>query len=172
MRVACSALALAGVVSLCPAVAAAQTVLTLSDVLTKAREQAPQIVSARLALAESRGRVTGASVRSSNPEIEFAAGDRRNDSRSTDLDVGLSQRFEATGSRSARIAGANARLAEATAGADETTRVVLRDVARAFYEALFAAERIRLFATPRSWRKPYSMPQIGGTAPATFRCST
>ena len=45
------------------------------------------------------------------------------------------------------MAGANARLAEATAGADETTRAVLRDVARAFYEAVFAAERIRLFTT-------------------------
>ena len=148
MRVACSALALAGVVSMSPAHAGAQTVLTLSDVLTKAREQAPQIVSARLALAESLGRVSGASVRlASNPEIDVAVGDRRGDSRSTDLDVGVSQRFEPSGLRSARMAGANARLAEATAGADETTRAVLRDVARAFYEAVFAAERIRLFAT-------------------------
>ena len=80
MRVACSALALAGVVSMCPAHAGAQTVLTLSDVLTKAREQAPQIVSARLALAESLGRVSGASVRlASNPEIDVA--DRRSTGR-------------------------------------------------------------------------------------------
>ena len=49
MRVACTALALAGVVSICPVRAGAQTVLTLTDVLTTARERAPKIVSARLA---------------------------------------------------------------------------------------------------------------------------
>ena len=148
MRVACTALALAGVVSICPVRAGAQTVLTLTDVLTTARERAPKIVSARLGLAEARGRVSGASVRlTSNPEVDIAAGDRRGDTRSTDLDVGVSQRFEAPGLRDARIAGANARLEEATANADETTRAVIRDAARAFYQAVFAAERIRLFTT-------------------------
>ena len=83
----------------------------------------------------------------SNPEVDIAAGDRRGDTRSTDLDVGVSQRFEAPGLRDARIAGANARLEEATANADETTRAVIRDAARAFYQAVFAAERIRLFTT-------------------------
>ncbi len=146
MRVARAALALAGVVLLCPA-AGAQTVLTLADVLTRARERAPQIVSGRLGLAEARGRVVGASVRLTNPEIAAAGGDRRNGSRSTDLELGLSQRFEPPGVRSARIAGANARLAEAAASADETTRGVLRDAARTFYQAVFAAERIRLFMT-------------------------
>jgi cobalt-zinc-cadmium efflux system outer membrane protein len=147
MRVACTALALAGVVSMPPARASAQRVLTLDDVLTTARERAPQIVSAHLGLAEARGRVTGAGVRPLNPEVDVSAGPRRGDSRTTDLDVGLSQRFEPSGLRAARLAGANARLEEATASADETTRGVLRDAARAFYQAVFAAERIRLSTT-------------------------
>lgn len=147
MRVACTALALACAVSTSPARASAQTVLTFTDVLAKARERAPQIVSARLGLAEARGRVVGASARPLNPEVEFAAGPRRGDSRSTDLDVGLSQRFEPSGLRAARKAGAEARLAEATANADETTRSVLRDAARAYYQAVYAGERIRLAMT-------------------------
>ena len=146
MRVACTALALAGVVST-SVCASAQTVLSFADVLATARERAPQIVSARLALAEARGRVVGASVRPLNPEVDVAAGDRRGGSRSTDLDVGLSQRFEPSGLRAQRIASANARLEEATANADDIARDVLRDAARAFYQAVFAAERIRLSAT-------------------------
>jgi cobalt-zinc-cadmium efflux system outer membrane protein len=144
MRVACIALALAGVVS--PDRASAQTVLTLADVLTTARERAPLIVGARLGLAEARGRVLGAAVRP-NPEIEGAVGDRRGDAPTTDLELGVSQRFEPFGLRAARLAGANARLAEAAASADETTRGVLRDAARTFYLAVFAAERIRLATT-------------------------
>ena len=144
MRVVCTALALAGVVSMAPARAEAQRVLTLAEVMTTARERAPQIVSARLGLAEAQGRVVGAGVRPGNPEVDVAAGDRRGGVRSTDLDVGVSQRFEPPGLRSARLAGAGARLAEATASADETTRGVLREAARTFYQAIFAAERIRL----------------------------
>ncbi|MEO5821451.1 MAG: TolC family protein [Vicinamibacteraceae bacterium] len=120
----------------------------MADVLTIARERAPGIVSARLALAEARGRVAGASIRRTyNPEVEVAAGDRRGDSRSTDLDVGLSQRFEPSGARSARVAGANARLAEATASVEETTRAVLREAALTFYQALYIGEKIRLLTT-------------------------
>jgi hypothetical protein len=51
--------------------------LTLAEVLTWAREQAPQIVSARLALEETRGRLIGASVRfQTNPEIDASLGNR------------------------------------------------------------------------------------------------
>jgi outer membrane protein, heavy metal efflux system len=146
MRVACTALALAGVVST-SVCASAQTVLSFADVLATARERAPQIVSARLGLAEARGRVVGASVRPLNPEVDVAAGDRRGGSRSTDLDVGLSQQFEPSGLRAGRTASANARLAEATADADGITRDVLRAAARAFYQAVYAGERIRLSAT-------------------------
>jgi cobalt-zinc-cadmium efflux system outer membrane protein len=118
--------------------------LTLDDALRLARARAPEIVSARLRLAEARGRLAGATARSANPEIELAAGPRRGDSRSTDFDLGVSQRFEPIGLRAARIAGAEARLAETAANADETTRAVLREVARTYYQAVYAAERVRL----------------------------
>jgi cobalt-zinc-cadmium efflux system outer membrane protein len=137
---------LAGVVLLGPDVVSAQTVLTLADVLAKAREQAPQIVSARLALAEARGRVTGASIRQqANPEIDVNVGNRRaNGLRTTDLEFGAVQMFEPSGRRAARLAAATAQLDEATASADETTRGVLREAASWFYQAVYASERIRL----------------------------
>jgi hypothetical protein len=52
-------------------------VLTLAEILTRAREQAPQIVSARLALEETRGRLLGASLSfQSNPEVDAGVGPR------------------------------------------------------------------------------------------------
>jgi cobalt-zinc-cadmium efflux system outer membrane protein len=153
MRVAFRALALASVVSWCPHPVVAQPVqttqttpMTLVDVLARARQQAPQIVSARLAVEEARARVTGAALRlSSNPEVDLSVGDRRGDARrSTDLEVGALQMFEPPGRRSARVAGAGAQLEQRTAAVDETTREVLRDAAIAFYRALYASERIAL----------------------------
>jgi Outer membrane efflux protein len=63
------AVAVCAVVCLHAGAAAAQsTVMTLAEVLARAREEAPQIVSARLALEETRGRLAGASLRfQSNP---------------------------------------------------------------------------------------------------------
>jgi cobalt-zinc-cadmium efflux system outer membrane protein len=148
MRVVSITAALAVAVLAVPGGVAAQAGLSLPEVLAAARERAPRIVGARLALEEARGRLAGASIRlTSNPEVEVAAGDRRHAGRSTDLDVGVSQRFDAPGARAARVAGATARLAEATAAADEITRTVLRDAARAYYRAVFAAERLRLLAS-------------------------
>lgn len=51
--------------------------LTLADVLALARERAPQIVSARLALEETRTRLVGANLRhQSNPALDAWAGNR------------------------------------------------------------------------------------------------
>ena len=70
--------------------------MTLAEVLARAREQAPQIVSARLALEEARGRLVGASVRfQANPQIDAAVGNRNGpDTRFTDFELGLGQSFE------------------------------------------------------------------------------
>jgi outer membrane protein TolC len=146
MRVACIALALAGVVSLCPGVASAQKALTLADVLARAREQAPQIVSARLALEEARGRVTGARLRlQSNPEIDLNVGRRDGTgSRSTDVEVGAFQMFEPPGRRAARLAGATAQLDRGVATAEEVTLAALWEAATTFYRAVHADERLRL----------------------------
>lgn len=146
MRLACTALALSSVVSLCPCSAGAQTVLTLADVLAKARDQAPQIVSARLAVAEARARVTGASLRfQSNPEFDVVFGGREGaNPRSTDFQIGAAQMFEPGVRRVARVAGATAQVEAGVATVEETTRDVLREAAATFYRAVYAGERVRL----------------------------
>lgn len=146
MRFARTALAFAGAVSLWPAVAWSQNVLTLNDVLARARERAPQVVNARLAIEEARGRVAGASIRlQSNPEFDFSAGNRQgNGARSTDLDFGAAQMFEPPGRRAARIAGATAQLDQSVASAESTTRQVLQEAATWFFHAVYSGERTRL----------------------------
>ncbi len=131
-------------------VAAAQDrLLTLSDVLAHARERAPDIVSARLAEEEVRGRLAGASLRfQSNAEVELALGNRSGGgTRSTDLEFGLGQAFEPGTRRDARMAGANAAIAGSTADRDRVTQRVLRDAVVAYYRALHANERLMLLTT-------------------------
>ncbi len=150
MRIGSCAVVVCAAVCLQAGSAGAQTlVLTLADVLTRAREQAPQIVSARLALEETRGRLLGASLRvQTNPEIDAGLGSRQGTpSRFTDFEFGLRQSFEPRSRRSARIDGANAAIAQSAANVDEITRVVLRSAAAAYYRALHADLRIRLLDT-------------------------
>ena len=147
MRIGSSAVAVCAAVCLHAGMAGAQSrSLTLSDVLARAREQAPQIVSARLALEEARGRLLGASLRfQTNPEIDAALGNRSGPgTRFTDFEVGLGQSFEPSARRSARIAGASAAIAQGSANIDEVTRTVLRLAASAYYRAVHANERIKL----------------------------
>ena len=147
MRIGRSAVAVFAAVCLQAGMADAQTrSLTLADVLARAREQAPQIVSARLALEEARGRLLGASLRfQRNPELDAALGNRNGpDTRFTDFEVGLGQSFEPGARRSARIAGGNAAIAQSSANIDEVTRTVLRLAASAYYRAVHANERIKL----------------------------
>jgi|RhiMethySRZTD1v2_1073278.scaffolds.fasta_scaffold127135_4 cobalt-zinc-cadmium efflux system outer membrane protein len=147
MRMGCRTVAVCAAVCLQAGVSGAQSrTLTLADVLARAREQAPQIVSARLALEEARGRLLGASVRlQANPQIDAAVGNRNAaDTRFTDFELGFGQAFEPASRRSARIAGANAAIAQSSANAEEVTRTVLRLAASAYYRAVHANERIRL----------------------------
>jgi cobalt-zinc-cadmium efflux system outer membrane protein len=128
------------------AAAAQSATMSLAAVLARAREQAPQIVSARRALEEARGRLTGASVRlQSNPQFDAAVGTRNGpDTRFTDFELGLGQAFEPGSRRSARVAGANAAIAQGAATIDEVTRTVLREAAAAYYRVLHSNERIKL----------------------------
>lgn len=147
MRIESRAVAVCAAVCLQTGIASAQQrTVTLAEVLTLAREQAPQIVSARLAQEETRGRLVGASLRfQANPEVEAGLGSRQAASdRLIDFEVGLGQTFEPRSRRSARMSGANAVMAQSAAGVDETTRIVLRAAATAYYRALHARERIRL----------------------------
>jgi cobalt-zinc-cadmium efflux system outer membrane protein len=147
MRMGTRTLAVCAVVCVQAATAAAQgKAMTLAEVLARAREQAPQIVSARLALEEARGRLLGASVRSqANPELDASLG-RRNGhgTRYTDFQLGLGQSFEPGARRSARVDGANAAIAQQSANIDEVTRTVLGLAASAYYRAVHANDRIRL----------------------------
>ena len=124
------------------------SIVNVEQVLARAREQAPDIVTARLALDEVRARLVGASLRlQDNPEIDGALGRRQgNGDGSTDLQLGISQRLEPRSRRTARVAGVNAAIAVGTADLDDTIRIVQRDAAFAYYRALHAAERQRLWA--------------------------
>ena len=147
MRIGTTAVAVGAAVFAPAVLALAQSrSVTLADVLARAREQAPQIVSARLALEEARGRLHGASIRlQTNPQLDAAIGNRNGSvDRFTDFELGVGQAFEPASRRSARIAGANAALAQSAATADEVTRTVLREAASAYYRAVHASERIRL----------------------------
>lgn len=149
MRIGSCAVAVCAAICVHAGVANAQApsrAMTFAEVLARAREKAPQIVSARLAVEEPRGRLLGASRRlQTNPELEANVGNRESpESRFTDLEIGLGQSFEPGSRRSARIAGANAAIAQSSANVDETTREVLRLAAGAYFRALYAQERIRL----------------------------
>ncbi len=149
MRIGSCAVAVCAAICVHASVANAQApgpTMTFAEVLARAREQAPQIVSARLAVEEIRGRLLGASLRfQTNPELEANLGNREGpDSRFTDFEIGLGQGFEPRSRRSARMAGANAAIAQSSANVDETTREVLRLAAGAYFRALHAQERIRL----------------------------
>jgi cobalt-zinc-cadmium efflux system outer membrane protein len=147
MRIGRSAVALGATVCVWSVAAIAQTrALTLADVLARAREQAPQIVSARLALEEARSLLLGASLRfQTNPEIDGGLGNRNGpDARFTDFELGIGQRFEPGARRDARVAGANAAIAQSSANIDEVTRAVLRLATTAYYRAVHANQRLAL----------------------------
>jgi cobalt-zinc-cadmium efflux system outer membrane protein len=145
MRMGKTTMAVCAIVCTFASAAAAQgRAMTLSDVLTRAREQAPQIMSARLVLEETRARLIGASVQN-NPELDAWVGNRNGPTdRFTDYQFGLTQRLEPGARRSARVEGANAAIAENTANIDEVTRTVLRQAAAAYYRAVHASDRISL----------------------------
>lgn len=145
MRVAWTTLALIAVLLSDASIAAAQVPLTLAEALARARERAPEIVSARLAIDEARARRAGATHRPLNPDVDFAAGNRQgNGERSTDLDVGFSQSFEPGRRRSAREAMANASVAQSTASLEDVTRATLLETATLFLHSLQLSDRVRL----------------------------
>ena len=147
MRIGRCAAALCAAACIQSGSAAAQgRALTLADALARAREQAPQIVSARLAIEETRGRLAGASLRQqSNPELQGALGNRNGpESRFTDFEVGVAQAFEPGARRSARMEGVHAAIAQSTAELEDMTRLVMRAAAASYFRALHAGERIRL----------------------------
>lgn len=120
--------------------------LTLEQALALARERGPALLAARERVEEARGRLLGASaLLRENPSIEGAAGRRSSeDDDSFAGDVAVLQSFELGGRRAARIRGAEASLANASAAADDALRRALREVAETFQRAVHAREHLRL----------------------------
>jgi cobalt-zinc-cadmium efflux system outer membrane protein len=126
--------------------AAAQTVLTLEDVIARARERAGSVTVARARIAEAEAAVVEASARSrQNPLLEASGGPRSGrGERSTDLEIGASQLFETGGQRDARIAAAAATVDRERAVASQTSRQAVFDAASAFVRGVAAGERLRI----------------------------
>lgn len=124
----------------------AEDALTLELALSRARERAPSVLSARARIEEARARLQTASLfLRENPEVDAAAGRPSSGvDRSAELDVGLIQNLEIGGRRSTRIGIARAELASSTAEAENALLRALRDVAAAFFSALQAQERVAL----------------------------
>jgi outer membrane protein, heavy metal efflux system len=131
-----------------PAVASAKNYkLTLEQALALARERAPEVVVEAARVREVEARRAGASLLlRENPEIEGAAGRRRDDAgaSSTDVEAGITQMFEVGGKRGARMAIADAEAASARSRAADAGRRAQLDVALRFLRALHARERVRV----------------------------
>jgi cobalt-zinc-cadmium efflux system outer membrane protein len=134
--------------------AAAQArIASLADVLARARERAPEVASARLAVDETRGRLLGASLRfQANPEIDFALGNRSAaGARYTDFELAFAQSLEPGARRGARLDAANAAIAQSTANLDEVRRTVLRAAAAAYFRVLHASQRIDILTAAETF---------------------
>lgn len=118
------------------------TVLTLEDVLTRARESAPAVVAARMRIEETRARVIGASLLfATNPTMEVEAGPRTGATTTTDYGVAFAHDFDLPARRRARIDAARAGVTQEEQRAREVERDVLREVATTFLRAVEARER-------------------------------
>ena len=124
----------------------AQTVLTLSQVVARARSDAAAVIVARARVAEAEAALVGASVRfRSNPELDVAAGPRATgNGRSADVDIALRQQFESGGQRRARIDVAQADVERERAEVEAAARDSAYDAATAFVRGVAARERLRV----------------------------
>ena len=123
--------------------------LTLQSALTLARQNNPQLEAARLRIEEARGELTSASLLLvDNPELDAEAGPRRLRSgtggETTEVGVGIEQRFELGGQREHRIDRARAEVEASEATFADAQRVIEFAVARAFHQRLAADLRLQL----------------------------
>lgn len=119
-------------------------VLTLDAALSRARERAPAVIEARARVPIARGAVVEARPwQPYDPEIEVAGGARLLDDRTAlEFEGSIGQRFELGGQRGARVAAAEARVAAASAEADDAVRRALAETAAAFHRAAYAEQRL------------------------------
>ncbi len=119
--------------------------LSLQEALELARTRAAAVIAATGRVEEARARLFPAARRlRENPVVEVEGGRRRAEETFTDYAVALSQGFEPASRRRARLAGAEAAVEIARAELDDTRRLYLGEVARAFFRAAAAVERLRI----------------------------
>ena len=151
IRSSCGLVCAISLAAVAPAVAQAATEpqkfdLTMDKALALARTGSPAIVAAKAHIREARARVVGASVAlPANPTLELGGGPRVGPAGTRpELDVGIEQVFELGGQRKARIDAANAGVAHASATTDDVARRALSEVAEAFLQARYLAERLSI----------------------------
>lgn len=129
-----------------PSVSRAQAVLTLEDVVSRARAGAATVAIAQARVREAEAAALTASARfRDNAIFDVAAGPRRSAGvATTDLDVGFSQQFETGGQRRARIDAATSAVAVAEALVVRASREAVFRGASAFLKAIAATERVRI----------------------------
>jgi cobalt-zinc-cadmium efflux system outer membrane protein len=135
-----------------PCMSRAQESLTLEQALVLARERTPSVLFARARIEEARARLGAASLLlRENPEVDAAAGRRSSGEDSPEkVEVGIIQKLDIGGRRSARIGIARAELVSSVADADNALRQALRTVASSFFRAFQAQERLALAARGES----------------------
>ena len=135
------------VVVLMPTRPYAQQSVDFVTALELARRNNPDWRAAEQELEIGRGRLTTARLLSPfNPVVEGQGGPRRMPGEGTGADygVGVSMELEVAGQRGLRIAEAERNLLRAEAGFQDFARTFRGRLARAFYQAVAARERLAL----------------------------
>ncbi len=125
----------------------AQQSVDVATALELARKNNPDWRAAAQELEIARGKLTTARLISPfNPVIEGQAGPRRvpAERTGTDYGVGLSMELEVAGQRGLRIGEAERNLQKAEAGFQDFARTFRGRLARAFFQAVAARERLAL----------------------------
>ena len=125
----------------------AQQSVDFATALELARKNNPDWRAAEQELDIARGKITTARLISPfNPVIEGQAGPRRTPGEGTGADygVGVSMEVEVAGQRRIRITEAERNLQRAEAGFQDFARTFRGKLARAFYHAVAARERLAL----------------------------
>ena len=134
-------------VGLLPTRAYAQQSVDFTTALELARKNNPDWRAAEQEVEAARGKLTTARlINPFNPVIEGQGGSRRipGDGTHAEYSAGVSMEVEVAGQRGARITEAERNLQKVEAGFRDFARTFRAKLARAFYQAVFARERLAL----------------------------
>lgn len=125
----------------------AQTTIDFPTALELGRKNNPDWRAAEQEIGIARGKLTTARrISPFNPVLEGQGGPRRipSEGKHADFEVGLSMELEVAGQRGKRIEEAERNLERAEASFRDFQRGFRAKLARAFYQAVFARERLAL----------------------------